>query len=150
MQAFLTDYWPHLFFVLSTIAGLAAAVHAAMTKDEVRAAIGWAGVAMLSPIFGAALYLVAGVNRVRRSSVMRNRARTRRGRAADNEDSDSATLARLPLASLARPGDNVSQFPLTFANPATPLVGGDAAYPALTDAISSAKASIALARHSVE
>jgi len=147
MQAFLTDYWPHLFFVLSTIAGLAAAVHAAMTKDEVRAAIGWAGVAMLSPIFGAALYLVAGVNRVRRSSVMRKRARTRRGRAADNEDSDSATLARLPLASLARLGDNVSQFPLTFGNRVTPLVGGDAAYPAMIEAIRSAKKSIALASY---
>ena len=33
MQAFLTDYWPHLFFVLSTIAGLAAAVHAGGTGE---------------------------------------------------------------------------------------------------------------------
>src|SRR5690606_7985568 len=147
MQAFLTDYWPHLFFVLSTIAGLAAAVHAAMTKDEVRAAIGWAGVAMLSPVFGAALYLVAGVNRVRRSSVMRKRARTRRGRAAENEDSTGDALARLPLASLARLGDNVSQFPLTLGNKVTPLVGGDAAYPEMIEAIKGARKSIALATY---
>ena len=42
----------------------AAAIHAAMTKEEVRAAIGWVGVIILSPIISALLYAIAGINRI--------------------------------------------------------------------------------------
>ncbi len=62
-------YWPHILAVLSILLGVPAAVHAAMTKDEVRAALGWVGIIILSPIIGAALYFVAGVNRIRRTSI---------------------------------------------------------------------------------
>ena len=47
-------YWPHILFVFSLVAGTAAAIHAAMTKEEVRSAIGWVGI-ISGPliIFGA-------------------------------------------------------------------------------------------------
>lgn len=65
----LSTYWPHILFVVSIAMGAAAAIHAAMTKEEVRAAIGWVGVIILSPIIGAVLYAIAGINRIRRKSL---------------------------------------------------------------------------------
>jgi len=37
-----------------------------LTKSDVRAALGWIAVAWLSPVFGALLYFVFGINRVTR------------------------------------------------------------------------------------
>src|SRR3978361_610055 len=62
-------YWPHILLVLSVTMGAAAAIHAAMTKEEVRAATGWVAVILLSPIVGALLYAVAGINRIRRAAL---------------------------------------------------------------------------------
>ena len=77
MEVFLEHYWPHILAAISFILGATAAIHAAMTKDEVRAAIGWVGIIMLSPILGAAIYAVAGINRMRRASVREKRMRFR-------------------------------------------------------------------------
>jgi len=68
------NYWPHILALLSFALGIPAAIHAAMTKDDVRAAAGWVGVVLLSPIVGALLYAVAGINRIRRSSIGSQRA----------------------------------------------------------------------------
>lgn len=53
MLALLEAYWPHILFVISVLAGATAAIHAAMTKDEVRSALGWVGIIIFSPIVGA-------------------------------------------------------------------------------------------------
>jgi cardiolipin synthase A/B len=144
MNAFLIEYWPHLAFVASTLAGLAAAVHAAMTKDEVRAATGWVAVVLLSPFFGAFIYLIAGVNRVRRQAVKRRRRSRSR---AHEEELNIALEDAIAFPSLARLGDSVSPFRLRQGNRVTPLCGGDEAYPAMLEAIRSAKRSIALATY---
>jgi cardiolipin synthase A/B len=69
LNAFFTHYWPHIVLVISVVAGAGAAIHAAMTKQDVRAAIGWVGIALFSPLFGAFLYFVAGINRIRQNRV---------------------------------------------------------------------------------
>ena len=74
MADYLPTYWPQIFFVLSIVLGVPAAIHATMTKEEVRAAIGWVGVIILSPVIGAVIYAVAGINRIRRSSISSQRA----------------------------------------------------------------------------
>lgn len=66
-------HWGQILAVLSIVMGAAAAIHAAMTKEDVRAAIGWVGVIILSPIIGAVLYAVAGINRIRRASLSSQR-----------------------------------------------------------------------------
>ena len=143
MQEFLTEYWPHLAFVVSTIAGFAAAVHAAMTKTDVRAATGWVAVVLLSPFFGAFLYLIAGVNRVRRQAVRRRRLARSRVRGSEAQ----AALDGIVFPSLVRLGDSVSPFRLRPGNRIAPLAGGDEAYPAMIEAIRGAKRSIALATY---
>lgn len=74
MLDLVSHYWPHILFVLSIVLGAIAAIHATMTKEEVRTAIGWVGVIVLSPIVGAVVYAIAGVNRIRRSTLSYQRA----------------------------------------------------------------------------
>lgn len=69
----LSHYWPHILAVLSIILGAIAAIHATMTKDEVRTALGWVGIIVLSPIVGAVVYGLAGVNRIRRNTLSHQR-----------------------------------------------------------------------------
>ncbi|MFK8250159.1 phospholipase D-like domain-containing protein [Ancylobacter terrae] len=142
-------YWPHVVLVASIVIGIAAAVHAAMTKDDVRAAIGWVGVILLSPFLGAALYLVAGINRVRQSSVGHRRAGAERGTARVAGEAELA-IPPLPdpaLASMKKLGDAISAFPLTAGNTVRLLAGGDATYPAMLEAIRGAKRFIALSTY---
>ncbi|KQZ49442.1 cardiolipin synthase [Rhizobium sp. Root149] len=149
MLDFLSPYWPHIVFVLSVVMGATAAIHVAMTKEEVRSAVGWVGVILLSPIVGALLYLIAGINRVRRKVIF-NRRRLRQGGVLahlDNYDADDISVAMefgrrfLAMKTL---GDRVARHPMTSSNEIQLLDGGDAAFEAMLSAISTAKRSIIL------
>lgn len=142
----LSAYWPHLVFGVSIVAGTGAAVHAAMTKQDVRAAIGWVGVTMFSPLFGALLYFVAGINRTRhnRVSQARDQAMLKEARLADAPPVDVVPFSAPQFASLKVLGDRVSRFQLLSGNAVQPLAGGDDTYPAMMQAIRSATRSIAM------
>jgi cardiolipin synthase len=146
LHALLSEYWPHVLFMVSGVAGTAAAVHAAMTKRDVRAAVAWVGVAMFSPIFGAALYLVAGINRVRKQRITQPRAGTiyaedvlERVLVRDVSAASGAQFSTLKVL-----GDRVSHFKVLNFNEIQTLRGGDETYPAMLAAIRRATQSIAL------
>ncbi len=146
----LITYWPHILLVLSIVMGATAAVHAAMTKEDVRAAIGWVAVIILSPIVGALLYAVAGINRIRRAALssqrdMAFRRETRSELAifeADGEALRSAYGQR--FATMKVLGDRVSRHPMTSGNSIEMLEGGDVTYPAMLAEIAAAERSIIL------
>lgn len=146
LNVFLAEYWPHLVFVLSLTASLCAAVHAAMTKQDVRAAIGWVGVVLLSPIFGVLFYLVAGINRIRRNNA---------GLRLTDDQLPPDPLPGNPtppplttrMTSLKQLGDRVSIFRLEPGNHIYPLNGGDETYPAMLAAIRGAQQSVALSTY---
>nr|MBF0683135.1 PLDc N-terminal domain-containing protein [Pseudomonas sp.] len=148
-SVFLAEYWPHLVVAFTTVASVSAGVHAAMTKLDVRAAIGWVALVLFSPLFGALLYLVAGVNRVRYTKVGQQRD------ASDpllymhprTSDIDVALLTSAHFVPMKLLGDKVSLFALTAGNRVQPLAGGDEAYPAMLDAIQSAKSTVALSSY---
>lgn len=141
MEDFLAGYWTYLVFVASVAVGLAAALHAAMHKDDVRSALGWAALVLFSPFLGAFFYLVAGINRIRRARI--GRRRRRRGGARDEPD-DPALAGAIMIPALARLGESVSPFPMTAGNRIVPLSGGDEAYAAMVRAIDDARGSVAL------
>lgn len=146
LHILLQEYWPHLVFVFTLGASVAAVTHAAMTKNDVRAAISWVGVVIMSPLFGPFLYLIAGINRIRRDQISQER------------DKSLKEYARLPVAkaldiarhsapqfeSLSRLGNKVSRHPLRDGNNIVLLKGGDETYPAMIQAIDKAQKSIAL------
>ncbi len=146
LHDFFQDYWPHIVFLFSMTAAAVAASHAAMHKNDVRAAIGWVGIIVLSPLFGAALYLIAGINRIRRDQISQQREKSLKHYANLEEIpvADVIPYSAPQFASLRLLGDKVSNFPLRDGNHIQILNGGDQTYPAMIAAINEAKKSIAL------
>jgi len=144
---FLT-YWPHFLAVASVSVAAVAAVHAAMTKDEVRSAIGWVGVILLSPILGALIYAVVGINRMRRSSIAALRLaaghEAPEHRCFDVTDEFVAERFGRRFAALKTLGDRITDRKLTAANAVDMLRTGDEAYASMVDAIAGARCSIVL------
>ena len=145
----LSHYWPHILAALSIVTGTVGAIHAAMTKEDVRSAIGWVGVMLLSPLVGAMIYLIAGVNRMRRTSKLQNHLiRTEDGRFSfEGFVADPETVARNfgnRFCALKTLGDRVTRFQLLAGNRIEMLESGDAAYGAIQAAIDGATRSILL------
>ncbi len=143
----LSAYWPHILVVLSVALGVPAAIHATMTKEEVRAAIGWVGVIVLSPVVGPLIYAVGGVNRIRRKTLNLGRE----GLLAvgwhhleeyDVSDEDVQATYGEALAAMQRLGDTVGRCKLTSGNRIDLLSTGDEAYAAMLAAIGAAERSI--------
>src|SRR5690606_31646085 len=149
MPMFLEPYWPHILFVLSLLLGVPAAIHAAMTKEEVRSAIGWVGIIILSPIVGALLYFIAGINRIRRSSIS-DRRFLLQGHVRDHFDTYDATDEMVAeqfggrFVAMKTLGDRVTGHTLTTGNEITELTTGDDAYGAMLKVIGEASRSILL------
>ena len=140
--------WPLLLAIASAAIGIAAAIHAALTKDDVRAAIGWVGIILLSPLIGASIYAVAGINRIRRRSIGNRRIRMEdRVSGMRGMTSTMPPDAERRFHSLHVLGDAVSPFPLASGNLVEPLAGGDEAYPAMIAAIATAERHVALSSY---
>lgn len=140
------EYWPHITLVLSLVISIPTAIHAAMNKTEVRAAIGWVGVILLSPYAGSILYLIAGINRVRQTQLTSLRDShikeyIRYNASPITELSDEFGPQFQSLKTL---GDDISRFQLRGGNHVQLLKGGDQTYPAMLEAINTATHSIAL------
>lgn len=146
LHSLFLEYWPHLAFLLSLVVGGTAAIHAAMTKNDVRAAIGWVGVILMSPLLGPFVYLIAGINRIRKDHISEQRNKSLKDFSANQDPplDDVSGIAGSQFRSLKVLGDRVSRFPLRDGNHIQTLAGGDETYPAMIAAIDEAKKSIAL------
>jgi len=145
LEHFLEMYWPHIAFAATGCASAAAAIHAAMTKNDVRAAISWVGVILMSPVFGPFLYLIAGINRIRRDQISQQRESLKEyARLPPPAPIDVSAYSAPQFESLRRLGDQVSRYPLRGGNNIRMLCGGDETYPAMIEAIDAATRSIGL------
>lgn len=147
-MAFVSAYWPHFLAALSVVTGAVAIAHAAMTKEDVRSAAGWVGVILLSPLLGAFVYLIAGVNRIRHTAL----ATRRSARHALWQEFYGPAVPRDAVAEcfskqfipMKQVGDTVTRFPMTAGNRIEFLADGDDAYGAIASAIAEARHSIIL------
>jgi cardiolipin synthase len=143
-------FWPHIFGVVLFIAALAASGHAVLHKRDTRATIGWVGLIWLSPIVGVMLYVLFGVNRIkRRGTLLRSGQIRAEPPAATNVCSRQQLEAALSprnqhMETLVELIGRLTSRPLLCGNMIEPLDGGNAAYPAMIDAINGAKRSVAL------
>ncbi len=149
MLDLIRTYWPHILAVLSVVFGAIAAIHAAMTKQEVRSAIGWVGVILLSPLVGALLYALAGVNRMRRATIASQRALLEGvafghlvGFTVGKDAVENRFGAR--FGAMKTLGDRVARRPMMSGNKIQILETGDEAYAAMLVAIAGARRSILL------
>lgn len=133
-----------LLTVCQAAAACAVTVHVLLTKRDTAASIGWIGVAFLLPGFGVVLYLMFGINRVRRLArkLVRQRGQMRSLSAVH---AGCATEGRFaPLASMV---GKLTERPLLGGNSVEILQDGDAAYPAMLAAIASARSSLLLSSY---
>jgi cardiolipin synthase len=142
-------YWAETLAVLSVVLGTVAATHAAMTKREVRSALGWVGVIILSPLVGAMIYAVAGINRIRRASLISRRAleldeiwRSLSLYAVSRETVAVQFGSRFGQMKLL--GDKVTRHPLSSGNRIAMLSTGEETFDAMCQAIEAAQHSVIL------
>ncbi len=158
MSGLLAVLWPYITSGSVLVLAAAASIHVLLNKREVRAAIGWVGIVWLVPVMGPVLYYFLGINRIRRRA-SRLRADALLYRTAlldgpkDGGQHRPTELERaLPRGSgyllvLRDLGDRLSGAPLVQGNAVTPLDGGDQAFPAMIEAIDTARRSIALSSY---
>jgi cardiolipin synthase A/B len=142
--------WPYLAGGAVALLAVTASAHAILTKRNVSSAVAWVGLIWLSPLIGAILYALLGINRIRRKATS-----ARSGTPAYHETMAQARPVEellkeaLPprhryLVEIARLADRASDRPLLAGNRIDPLVDGDAAYPAMLAAIDAAERSVTL------
>ncbi len=128
-----------VFVASLVLAALATAGHALIYKREPRAATLWIVVICGLPGVGALLYVLIGINRVERRAV-RMRSSLARFRSTPQFPASNPGTHLVPLARLV--GTMVER-PLLPGNSVEALVDGTRAFPAMLEAISGARQSIA-------
>lgn len=133
--------------VLAALA-ICSAGHALLYKRDPRAAWGWIIVCLALPGAGAVLYWLMGVNRIRtRAKTWKAEGQwdgagpTRQGRHA------APLFPGAAVPALARVADRVTGLPLLGGNRVRPLHNGEAAYPAMLDAIATARETVYLSTY---
>jgi cardiolipin synthase A/B len=132
------------FSVVHVLLAICVTVHVLFHKRDVGASIGWIGLAWLSPVLGSTLYIIFGVNRVKRRA---NQLRGNRLARHAAEPPISPAGRDDHLASLERAGDQITGHRAERGNAVTLLNNGDEAYPKMIAAIEAAEASVALSSY---
>ena len=129
--------------LIGLVAALSVTLHALLRKRRVSVAVGWIGLAWLSPILGGAFYLVFGINRVSR------RARKLRRKPSESLGPPSREDAVVPetLWPLDRAVQRITGLPALAGNAVHLYRNGDEAYPAMLDAIGAATTSVVLSSY---
>ncbi len=129
---------------LHILLAICVTVHVLFHKRDAGASIGWIGLAWLSPIIGSILYVLFGINRVKRRA---NQLRRQRAARSAAEPPISPPGRDDHLASLERAGDRITRHPAERGNAVTVLHNGDEAYPKMIAAIEAAETCVALSSY---
>jgi cardiolipin synthase len=135
-------FWPHLVAAFGSLAAVLASIHVLLHKRDSRAAALWVGLIWLLPVGGPMLYLIFGINRIRRRAIMLDMHKID-SRPIPEDLGETEAMEAQHLQQLARVVGHVVGQPLTGGNLVQPLVNGDEAFPAMIAAIESATKSIA-------
>ncbi|MFZ5831394.1 MAG: phospholipase D-like domain-containing protein [Planctomycetota bacterium] len=153
MLELIQGFWPALLSLLHFALAIGATVHIVLWKRDNRAAIGWTGLVWLAPLVGTALYLVLGINRIRRKAAALGASElwgadpTPVYTAQDVSHTAALEEQHPNLVGLAALGRKVTERELLPGNRVEPLVDGDEAYPAMLASIDAAERSIAFASY---
>jgi cardiolipin synthase A/B len=118
-----------------------ASLHILLYKRNVRSAMGWIALVWLSPLIGALLYPLFGINRVRR------RAMALRPKVPGSPQLPSAQFTGSHSAQILEFGRRATGRPALVGNAVQPLWDGDEAYPRMLSAIEKAEHSVCLSSY---
>ncbi|MFP4466053.1 MAG: cardiolipin synthase [Candidatus Goldiibacteriota bacterium] len=118
-----------------------AVIHASITKKEPRSAIAWIAIIILSPVVGAVIYYMMGINRIRKkASELKGDSVFSRFFSPESEDREIEKKqhtkgfppdAAENIKNLMLAGDYVLQTPMLSGNDADILENGEEFYPRL-------------------
>ncbi len=121
--------------------------HILFTKRSESVAVGWIALVLLSPFVGATLYWLLGINRIaRKARKLRGSEHPdlpELGSSTSNQHKELSIYER----DIRRFAYAIHNAPFVAGNSVEKLVDGDAAYPAMLDAINKATDSIALSAY---
>ncbi len=119
-------------------------LHILLKKDDVKSSIGWIGLVWLAPVLGSIIYILFGINRIRRRALaLRNKGPdifTLTGKSQKEIEKEIP----VPFLQLMRLGYKVHPQKFALGNWAKPYVNGDAAYPDMCRLIAAAKKEVLL------
>jgi cardiolipin synthase A/B len=136
--------------VAGVLISILASSHAVLYKRDSRAAVAWVGLIWLVPFLGGLLYLLLGINRIRRKVAGRRGHESVHFNPLDDFSCSMQDLAvHLPpgcedLREMAKLCESLTRLPLMKGNSIEALFDGDEAYPAMLEAIDAATSSINL------
>ncbi len=137
-----------IFLVWFSLTSVAAS-HILLNKRDPRGAALWLVISGLLPFLGPLLYWVLGINRVKRSSTIRTRRRSRPGWThwrPDPQDDLDETL-HPELRALMDISAQITGQPLLSGNAVEPLYDGNQTFPAMLAAIGAAERSVNLSTY---
>lgn len=118
---------------------LSVVVHILLYKEDVRSSIGWIGLVVLAPLLGSVIYVIFGINRIRRKALaLSNKGPTVLSLSGKTADEIRQEVPP-PLWQMLCLGYEVHPQHFMAGNEVTPLVNGDEAYPEMCRAIARAK-----------
>ena len=132
-----------LLLPLHLTIAIAVTVHSLLRKREVGSALGWIGLVWFAPFIGGLLYFVLGINRVRRRAERLQRRVRKLSQPRAQHDPDQYD----DLEPLQRGIARIARRPLESGNAITTFQDGDETYPAMVEAIESARSSIGLSSY---
>ena len=136
--------------IMSVLLSVVVSAHVVLYKRDLRAAAGWFGVVWLLPVLGSVLYVLFGINRIRRRGQMLRQSGIDLRPSLHDSRTDWKVVTDVlpdppgPLFGLTRVVDRVTRRPLVKGNELTPLVNGDVAFPDMIGRIDNATRSVAL------
>jgi cardiolipin synthase len=134
---------PTVLSITHLLLATGVSVHVLLHKRESGSSAAWIGLAWLAPILGSVLYLLLGINRVRRRAMSLHGPQATAWTVAS-----SAALERVDhLAALERAGQRITNRPAERGNAIVILRSGDEAYPRMIAAIEAAQHSVALSSY---
>ncbi len=154
MSWFLHSFWTETLALVSIVGSIIAVSHLLLRHRDYRSAAFWMTMIVLEPLISPLLYLLLGINILRRSG--------RRYRSGIHEPwrdpvpdqplptSETDSFATHEHQQLARTLDRISRFSLTVGNHLDILHNGDEAMPRMLEAIRGAQQSITLASYIFE
>ncbi len=151
----LSSYWHYFLFAVSFSISLTASGHAILWKRDSRSALIWVSLIWFLPFLGSALYLILGINRIkRRASSLRSdrlsiqpQSTVRPCPASRIHEQVDQAAPNTDLCAIATTISNITHRALLPGNEIRPLVNGDEAIPRMLNAIRSAKISITLSTY---
>lgn len=125
--------------ILYLLMQLAVTVNIILYKDDVKSSIGWIGLVWLTPLLGTIIYIVFGINRIKRKALALRNSGPDIFQITGKTQQEIEKEIPPPFLQLMKLGHKVHPQLFTLGNSIKPLQNGDEAYPLMCEAIRNAK-----------